>query len=296
MLNQAGLVPSSHRGTILSVNLPIYVRLGKRTSDRFSLNLNTYRNAHFHTLNKAKDLFEKIVSKRIGHLPIMVKADLTYRLFFGSKRWIDISNICCIVDKFFCDTLVNQKKLIDDNMDVISNVTYQWGGVDPHDPRIEVTLSNIQTIEEPMQIILNQREVEDAIRDAVLQQITLREDQEIGVHFEGVKDGNLTVSVVIRKAEDEVTIPKKMRTKKPIQVEESIPEPAKAHTVPEEMGSLTHPIFAQPGDPATQVAAAVPRIFPDINTSAPVQTGPVATASKSLFSNLTKPVHDQKPE
>ena len=142
-----------------------------------------------------------------------------------------------------------------------------------------------------MQIILTQQEIEDAIQDVVLQQITLREDQGIAISFEGVKDGGLTVHVTIQNAASDVRIPKKVRTKKPIQAEESVAEPAKAHATVE-----SQPIFAQPGDPATQVAAAVPRIFPDINTSAPVQTGPVATASKSLFSNLVKPVHDQKPE
>jgi hypothetical protein len=287
----------------ITVSLPIYIRLGK-SQERFSLNLNVYRNAHFHTLNNAKARFEALCAGRINHIPVIAKADLTYRLFFGSRRAIDVSNICCIVDKFFCDTLVNQKKLIDDNMDSISNVAYRWGGIDLRNPRVEVTLSNIQTVEDlkPMQIILTQQEVEDAIRDAVLQQITLKEDQGIAIAFQGLsKEGSLTVSVIIQKADEAGAIPRK-RTRRTTQPEESIDEPAKAHVSEEvttPIPAMTQPIFAQPNDPATVIAEKTSKIFPDINTSAPVQTpAPVATpsAGKSLFSNLTKPVHDPAQE
>jgi hypothetical protein len=283
----------------ITIGLPIYVRLNKAQKERFSLNLNTYRNAHFHTLNKAKSLFEEIVAKRINHLPQMVGTELTYSLFFGSKRHIDIANICCIVDKFFCDTLVNQKKLIDDNMDVISKVTYQWGGVDIRNPRIEVTLSNIQPVEEDrtMQIILTQQEIEDAIRETVLQQITIREDQGIAVAFQGLtKEGSLSVNITIQKVNED-TAPKKVRTRKPIQIEESIQdEPTKVHVVEGETVKgkldLSQPIAASP----MPVFTTAPKIFPDINSSAPVSEQATAisqpTLGKSLFANLTKPVHD----
>ena len=275
------------------VELPIYVRLGKRKADLFSINLNVYRNAHFYTLSKAKDLFERIVADRIRHLPPIAKADLSYRLFFGSRRAIDVSNICCIVDKFFCDTLVNQGKLIDDNMDSISHVEFDWGGMDRRNPRVEVTLSKIQTIEDnqPMQIILTQQEIEDLIRESVLQQITVREDQGISLSFDQA-DGLMAI-IRIQKLDAEEVSPKKVRTRRTAQVEEpaqeepakaQVVEPVEAHT----LGQETHTLTQQP---------AAPKIFPDVGTSAPVGTRAVdapaaAPPGKSLFGNLTKPVHD----
>ena len=295
------------------IDLPIYIRLGK-SQDRFSLNLNIYRNAHFHTLSTAKSVFENIVMQRISHLPVMTRVDLTYRLFFGSKRAIDVANICCIVDKFFCDTLVNQKKLIDDNMDNISAITYRWGGVDKYNPRVEVTLGNIQTLQttkdNTMRIMLTQVEIEDAIKDVVLQQITLREDQDITIAFEGVKDGEFSVHVTILKQEgkQEETLPKKVRTRKATQTETDSPE----SSPPVAPSTFTNPVEAMPPvepvvPPVQPVADQEPlpvaprKIFPDISTSAPTQTqvqpAPSTPVSgKSLFSNLQKPVHDPVPE
>jgi len=278
----------------ITIILPIYIRMGKKKADRFSLNLNTYRNAHFHILNQAKGKFEQIVASRIGHLPTIARTDLTYTLFFGSKRAIDIANICCIVDKFFSDTLVSQKKLIDDNMSIISDINYRWGGVDKLNPRVEVTLSNIQTIEEPMQIILTQQEVEEAIRDTISQQITIREDQGIAINFSGVK-GEFQVIVTIQKLDE--TSPKKVRTRRASPADaDPVEEPAKAHVVTEGdtvTVTLAQPVFAtQPVDSTTREPASTSRIFPDVNSSAPVTEPASPTPSKSLFANLTKPVHD----
>jgi hypothetical protein len=311
-----GIILVEHINDIM-ISLPIYIRVGKKVSDRFSLNLNTYRNAHFHRLSDAKTRFEEIVGRRISHLPVIAKAELTFSLFFGSKRHIDISNICCIVDKFFCDTLVNQGKLIDDNMEVISRVTYQWGSVDKGNPRIEVTLSNIQTVEDmkPMQILLTQQEIEEAIREIVLQQITIREDQGIAINFQQLKDSGLAAVVTIQKVGDDnnrEAAPKKTRTRRTVQPEESIEEPAKAaittsdQTIPESakaapaqaqpMPTQTLPIFAQPVQSTTPASAPAPKIFPDINTSAPVGGQASPPVGKSLFANLTKPIHDLPQE
>jgi hypothetical protein len=288
----------------ITISLPIYIRLGKKLADRFSLNLNVYRNAHFHILSNAKLKFEKLIAFDITQLPQIAKADLSYSLFFGSKRAIDVANICCIVDKFFCDTLVNQKKLSDDNMDSISNINYRWGGVDKLNPRVEVTLSNIQTVEDlaPMQITITGQELEDMVREAVMQQITLKEDQGIAIKFQ--QDGAI---ITIQKMVSEEHAPKKMRTRRTSQAEEPTQEePAKAQVVDRgaemegelaraaDASALSKPIFAQPGDPATVIAKATSKIFPDVNSSAPVTEPATPPPSKSLFSNLQKPVHDTK--
>lgn len=180
----------------ITISLPIYLEMGTKKKKTFALNLNIYRNAYFRELNDAKVLFEQIVAKRIQHLPLMTKVDLTYRLFIGSNRAIDVANVCSIVDKFFSDTLVNQGKLPDDNQKHIANVSYSWGGVDKNDPRVEVTLTSedLSSIEmdhqesepekeKPMEIKLVQSELEVAVRNHILSVIAVREGQEINVEF-----------------------------------------------------------------------------------------------------------------
>lgn len=174
----------------ITVELPIYLKIGVKKKKTFSLNLNTYRNTHFQTLNKVKILFHDMVTLRIGHLPRMTKVRLRYSLFFGSERDIDIANICTVVDKFFCDTLVNSGKLSDDNRKVISDIRFEWGGVDVKNPRVDVTLDEIevaQETEQPMQITLVQSEIEDALRAFVLNQIAIRDDQTINFEFKATR-------------------------------------------------------------------------------------------------------------
>lgn len=172
----------------ITTSLPIYLEMGVNKKTSFSLNLNTYRNAHYQILNKAKVLFQETVAKRIGNYPAMKRVRLDYALFFGSKRAVDVANVCCIVDKFFCDTLVNCGKVPDDDWRIISNVAYAWGGIDTQNPRVEVTLSEIElSVEEPeppMQISFTQDEIRDALLEALEKQVVLQPGQTTRIAFD----------------------------------------------------------------------------------------------------------------
>jgi len=108
----------------------------------FALNLNIYRNAHFHTLNSAKATFKDAVAEQVMQLPDLANIQLEYTLYPATKRLCDISNICSIVDKFFCDAVVELGKLPDDNYTHLNKITYQIGEVDKHNPRVEVRIYN----------------------------------------------------------------------------------------------------------------------------------------------------------
>lgn len=174
----------------ITILLPIHIKLGVKKETTFALNLNTYRNAHYQILNNAKVLYEKLVEPLIKNLPQMARVELTYKLFFGSKRRIDIANICCIVDKFFCDALVKGGKLPDDSQEFISDLRYVWGGIDIQDPRVEVTLSSIELLKEPqnqdipMQISFSHSEIREALVEYLEKQITLIEGQRVELAFD----------------------------------------------------------------------------------------------------------------
>lgn len=171
------------------ISLPITIPVSKK--NKFSLNLNQYRNTHFQILNKAKVNFHTAVAALIKHLPFIESCGITYTLYVPTKRRVDISNICSVVDKFFCDTLVESGKLADDNFQVVRSVSYQFGGVDSLNPRVEarITLnpSMSETIlskpssEPAMQITLVQHEIETAIKDFINKRIRVNEGQEIRV-------------------------------------------------------------------------------------------------------------------
>lgn len=118
------------------VILPWYITLSLKTI--FYINLNNYRNAHYQTLSKAKKLFGEEVFQQIFTLPKMKKVKLVYTIF--PQRKCDISNVCSIADKFFCDELVKNKKLVDDDFKHVVEVVYKFGEADKENPRIEVEI------------------------------------------------------------------------------------------------------------------------------------------------------------
>lgn len=123
------------------INLPLSVPQTKKKA--FYLNLNIYRNANFHTLNKAKISFKDTVAPLLTHLPKLNQISLSYELYLGSKREVDVANVCSIVDKFFSDTLVELGYLPDDNYKHVLGVQYLFGSVDSKNPRIEVTINPV---------------------------------------------------------------------------------------------------------------------------------------------------------
>lgn len=122
----------------MDIDLPITVGIGRKN---YALNLNIYRNTHYQTLNRMKVEFGSLVKDQISSLPQYKSIDLTYTLYPKTKRLCDIANICCIVDKFFCDVLVNNQKISDDNYQIVKQVHYKFGEVDKENPRVTVSIS-----------------------------------------------------------------------------------------------------------------------------------------------------------
>jgi hypothetical protein len=126
---------------VYKVDLPITVPVSKAKS--FPLNMNHYRNAHHHTLNKAKRVFFEQVSPLLKGLPYFQKIQLVYTLFPPSKRELDVANVCSIVDKFFSDTMVQSGRITDDNFKFLPTVSYQFGSIDRDNPRVEVEIQEL---------------------------------------------------------------------------------------------------------------------------------------------------------
>jgi len=96
-----------------------YVLVGGK---RFALNLNTYRNAHYHVLSDAKINFKnELLTTNPELLKLKFnKVKITYTIIPNDKRLFDTKNIESIVDKFFCDALVESGIIPDDNYNYVS--------------------------------------------------------------------------------------------------------------------------------------------------------------------------------
>lgn len=122
----------------MDIDLPITVQLGRK---HYALNLNFYRNAHYYLLNQMKVAFAEQIKDQINKLPTFKTVTLTYTLYPKTHRLCDVANICSVVDKFFCDALVSEKKLEDDNYTFLTSVQYQFGSIDKENPRVTVSIN-----------------------------------------------------------------------------------------------------------------------------------------------------------
>lgn len=110
----------------------------------FMLNLNIYRNSHFHTLNNMKVAYKELMQEQIEQLPVFTHPIMVkYVLFVGNARLCDTHNICSIVAKFFTDALTEMGKIPDDNYTVIVEERFAFGGIDKANPRVTIYIKEI---------------------------------------------------------------------------------------------------------------------------------------------------------
>lgn len=109
-----------------TVKLPLRIKVGRKNHP---LNLNYYRNAHYYTLNQMKTLFSQQVQHQLCNIPKLKTCSLVYVVCPQTTRKFDIANVCSVADKFFCDLLVNEGKIADDNSEVVTMVTYTKGQI-----------------------------------------------------------------------------------------------------------------------------------------------------------------------
>lgn len=120
---------------------PTSVALPRKTKkDKIiHLNLNIYRNLHPMVEHQCKKRYAEILLPEINKLPQFNRIYLIKYLWFPqSSRASDTANVCCIVDKYFCDALVRANKLPDDNHTYLQKVMYEYGSIDRTNPRIEI--------------------------------------------------------------------------------------------------------------------------------------------------------------
>jgi len=131
----------------IKLSVPLFVDIPRKTkkNKRVYFNLNVYRNLNFFTNNQVKSMFKDIVKRVLSsHTEPLSKISITYTLFRKDKRRSDISNVLCIIDKFFCDAFVELGFIEDDDYTILPEVNYRFGGIDKDNPRVEIEVKELQ--------------------------------------------------------------------------------------------------------------------------------------------------------
>lgn len=192
-----------------SVTVPLMIMLSK--NKKYPLNLNHYRNAHFRENHKGKELFQQFIKPDLLALPKFSQVILFYKIYPARKS--DVANIGSIVDKFFCDAMVETGRLEDDNLTVVKAVSYLVGEIDPKNPRVEVTIMPLETLNSnsennPMKITIVQSEIEQAITNYINEQVNVRPGQKIEIDLAATRGSQgFTAEINISKETADVKVP-----------------------------------------------------------------------------------------
>lgn len=133
----------------MTIDLPLWVELPRKhgPGKRFTLNLNGFRNTHYHTLNKAKEMYVDCVRDAIpidgSEFPVGPPYRCTYTVYPRDNRKFDLGNVCSILQKFAEDALIKLRVVPDDNYKVFPVIVYQFGEVDKQRPRCELKIEGM---------------------------------------------------------------------------------------------------------------------------------------------------------
>lgn len=124
------------------VKIPVYIEVGVKNPKKIFLSLNWYRNCHFHTSNKVKEMVEDIIREQL----IEQKAKplhlyhITYAYNYRSKT-SDLPNVCALASKYLNDAMKSLSLIEDDNIQYLKSENYFVGFEDKNDPHITAIIS-----------------------------------------------------------------------------------------------------------------------------------------------------------
>ena len=127
-----------------TISIPICLEAGIRKKKNFFLNLNSYNRWHFQEKNQLKKLFKISIIKNVRELKPIEKCEITFKIFYPTKRLFDLDNVGSVLSKFTHDVLTEAEIIPDDNYQVISKLTCELGGIDLENPRAEVIIKGIK--------------------------------------------------------------------------------------------------------------------------------------------------------
>ena len=130
----------------VTITMPLYIILAKSgKGKKYHINLNNYRNWHFIVSNNLKEAYKNLAIHELENtLTIQSeKVAITYVLFRGDKRKVDLTNVLSIHDKFFLDALVWLNCIPDDDVKHIDEIIFKYGGYDKGKGRVEITINEV---------------------------------------------------------------------------------------------------------------------------------------------------------
>lgn len=120
--------------------MPLYIKIGKV---KHYLNLNKFSTWHFQLRNKIKTQYMELAESLLNGIKMTPPVRLTFVHYFPDRRKRDRANVCCVHEKFFCDSMSRSGAIPDDNDNYIKETRYISGGLDKTNARIDIIVEEI---------------------------------------------------------------------------------------------------------------------------------------------------------
>ena len=130
---------------MIKIDCPLFVLLERKTKPdrKIFINMNTYRNLHYFTNNKAKALFKEVVKPQLEGVKIKTPVEITYKVYKARNSMLDKMNVVSITSKYLLDAITQLGCWTDDNDDFVKTETIMPTELDRENPRVEVFIKSI---------------------------------------------------------------------------------------------------------------------------------------------------------
>ena len=130
---------------MIKIDCPLFVLLERKTKPdrKIFINMNTYRNLHYFTNNKAKALFKEVVKPQLEGVKIKTPVEITYKVYKARNNMLDKMNVVSITSKYLLDAITQLGCWTDDNDDFVKTETIMPTELDRENPRVEVFIKSI---------------------------------------------------------------------------------------------------------------------------------------------------------
>lgn len=118
--------------TSLVVNCPWYVEIPrKKGAKKVTLNLNTYRNLHHTTNNKAKVIFTELMEEQLENVVLKTPVEVEVQVWKPTRRILDKGNVYAVSSKYLYDAMSTYGCWEDDNDNFVKEEVIKPTQLDP---------------------------------------------------------------------------------------------------------------------------------------------------------------------
>lgn len=126
------------------MTLPVYYQYKTQKGiETILVGMNKYERMHHIVRNNMKKFYYSLIAQNLRKTKTLTGKVKTHYTYYYKNPQSDAPNVVAVIDKMFMDQLQNSKIIKDDNVVNYIGSTWEVGGQDKLNPRIEIKLIEV---------------------------------------------------------------------------------------------------------------------------------------------------------